>query len=45
MMPANAHHLFKILVKIATFNILPTEVVIDEMQEISGIENDEYTLT
>ena len=31
MMPANANHLFKILVSIATFDLLPSDVVIDEM--------------
>ena len=45
MMPANAHFLFKILVSIATFNILPTEVVIDEIEGAFGLVNDDFTLT
>ena len=45
MMPANAHQLFKILVSIATFEILPTETVIDEIEKTLGIVNDEFTLT
>ena len=44
-MPANAHHLFKILVQIATFNIIPTEVVIDAIEDKVGIDNDGFMLT
>ena len=45
MMPANAQYLFKILVTISTFNILPTEAVIDEIESGLGIVNDNFTLT
>ena len=45
MMPSNAQYLFKILVAISTFNILPTEVVIDEIESGLGIVNDNFTLT
>ena len=45
MMPANAHQLFKLLVEIATLNLLPTEVVIDEMEALMGISNDNFSLT
>ena len=45
MMPSNAQYLFKILVSIATFNILPTEGVIDEIEEWLGIVNDDFYLT
>ena len=45
MMPSNAQYLFKILVSIATFNIFPTEGVIDEIEKWLGIVNDDFYLT
>ena len=45
MMPANAHQLFKLLVQIATMDLLPSEVVIDELEASVGIKNDEFSLT
>ena len=44
-MPANAQFLFKILVQIATFNILPTESLIEQIESYLGIVNDDFTLT
>ena len=44
-MPANAQYMFKILVSIATFNILPTEDLINGFEGQVGIVNDEFTLT
>ena len=44
-MPANAQYMFKILVSIATFNVLPTEDLISEIEGQLGIVNDEFTLT
>ena len=44
-MPANAHILFKILVQIATFDLVPTESVNAEMQSSLGIEDDDFVLT
>ena len=45
MMPANAHLLFKVLVQIATFDLVPSESIISEMEDGLGIENDEFALT
>ena len=45
MMPANAHQLFKILVTIAPFEIVPTETFIEDLQGEIGLENDEFSLT
>ena len=45
MFPANVLQLFKILVSTANFDILPTQVVIDEIEELLGIKNDNYILT
>ena len=45
MMPANAHLLFKVLVQIATFDLVPSEPIISEMEDGLGIENDEFALT
>ena len=45
MMPANAHRFFKIIIQIATFDLFPTNFIIDEMEESIGISNDEFTLT
>lgn len=44
-MPANASFLYQILVSIATFNILPTESLIAEIEAVFGIVNDDFTLT
>ena len=44
MFPANSLQLFKIIASIATFNILPTQVVIDEIEELLGIKNDNFIL-
>ena len=44
-MPANAQILFKILVSIATFDIVPAEQLIDGIENWLGIINDEFTLT
>ena len=45
MMPANAHHLFKMLVSIATLDLLPSDVVIEEIENNFGIVNDDFALT
>lgn len=45
MMPGNAQFLFQIIVKIATFDILPTEELIQDAEDSFGIENEEYILT
>ena len=44
-MPANAFLLFKVLIKIATLDILPTEELIDGVKDGLGISSDEYVLT
>ena len=45
VMPANAHVLFKILVQIATFDILPVETFISDFEDSLGIVNDSFALT
>ena len=45
MMPANAHHLFKIIVSIATLDLLPTDLMIEEIEDGFGIVNDDFALT
>ena len=45
MMPTNAHMLFKILIKIATLDLLPTEEFLEDVQEFAGLINDDYELT
>ena len=45
MMPANAHHLFKIIVSIATLDLLPTDLMIEEIEDGFGIVNDDVALT
>ena len=45
MMPANAQHVFKIIVQIATMDLLPTEPVIEDFEKNVGIMNDDYFLT
>ena len=44
-MPANAKFLFKMLVSIATFDIVPAEDLIDGIENWLGIVNDDFTLT
>ena len=44
-MPANAHLLFKVLVQIATFDLLPAEDAISEIEDDLGIVNDDYAIT
>ena len=44
-MPGNAQFLFEIIVKIATFDVLPTEDFISDAEDSFGIEYKEYTLT
>ena len=41
MMPANANKLFAILVKIATFDLIPAENLIEGIEEKLGITHDE----
>ena len=45
MMPANAHHMFKILVSIATLDLLPADVVIEDMENSVNLVNDDFALT
>ena len=45
MMPTNAHILFKILIKIATLDLIPTELFLDDLQEEFGLTNDSFELT
>lgn len=45
MMPQNADMLFTILMKIATFDLIPTEAVIDDMQVSMGIVDDNFILS
>ena len=45
MMPANANKLFSILIKIATFDLLPAEHVIEGIEEMLSITHDEIYLT
>ena len=44
-MPANADFLFRILVQIATLNIIPTDSATETIESIIGITNDEFVLT
>ena len=45
MMPANAHKLFAVLVKIATLDLFPTEYIIEGLEAEMGITHDEIALT
>ena len=45
MMPANAHQFFKILVSIATLDLLLSDVVIEEIENGIGVTNDDFALT
>ena len=44
-MPGNADFLFRLLVQIATLNIVPTEDITQNLESRFGIRNDEYVLT
>ena len=44
-MPANADYLFRIIVQIATFNIVPTDDLIQNIESCFGIKNDDFVLT
>ena len=45
MMPGNAQMLFQVIIKIATFNILPTEDIIAGAESDIGIEHSDVDLT
>ena len=45
MMPANANKLFTILIKIATFDLVPAEHVIEGIENMLSITHDEIFLT
>ena len=44
-MPANADFLYKLIIQIATLNIVPTDEVTDKIEAAFGITNDDFTLT
>ena len=37
MMPANAHVMFQVMIKISNFDIVDTEAVIEDMEDSVGI--------
>ena len=44
-MPANAEFIYKLIFKIATLNIVPTDEVTDKIETAFGITNDDFALT
>ena len=45
MMPANAHHMFQVIIQIAHYNIVPLEEAIEDMEAMIGIQNDNFILS
>ena len=45
LMPANADHLFKMMIMIAQFNIVPLEKAIEDTEEYLGLKNDGFILS
>ena len=43
MMPSNANLLFQVIIKIATFDMIPTEAFIQEGENSFGLMRDPYT--
>ena len=45
MMPSNAHWLFSAILKVATFDVLPVEEIVEEFEESVGLERDSFELS
>ena len=44
LMPANCQLLFTIVVKVATFDMIPVDGIMDKINQVIRTKNDEYSM-